>query len=68
MKKTIFLISLWILFSFVTPALSSDHKKGHDCRGHFGDMDLDDNDQVSWEEFKKHKVNLKVLFFWTAFF
>jgi len=55
MKKTIFLISLLFLFAvFVGPALSSDHKKGHDYGGHFGDIDLDGNDQISWEEFKKH--------------
>lgn len=55
MKKTIFLISVFIfLASFATPALSSDHKKERDYGGHFGDMDLNGNDQVSWEEFKKY--------------
>lgn len=55
MKNIIFLISLSILLAvFVTPSFSSNCKKGQDYSGHFGDMDLDGNDQVNFEEFKKH--------------
>ena len=54
MKKILFLISLSILFAaFISPAFSSDQKKP-DYSGHFGDMDIDGDDQVNWKEFKKH--------------
>lgn len=55
MKKTIVLISLFVLLApFVTPSFSSSCNKGQGYNGHFGDMDIDGNDQVNWEEFKKH--------------
>lgn len=55
MKKIIFLISLFIITAvFVTPAFSSSCNSKHDYGGHFGDIDLDGNDQINWEEFKKH--------------
>lgn len=67
MKKTIFLISLFVFVSaFSGPALSSDHKKGHGYGGHFGDMDLDGNDQVKWEEFKTHFAHGEKKVFQTA--
>lgn len=57
MKKIIFLISLFFIFALsVTPSFASncEKKKGQNYSGHFGDMDLDGDDQVNWEEFKKH--------------
>ena len=55
MKKIILLISLSILFiALVTPSYSSDSKKKPDYSGHFGDMDIDGDDQVNWKEFKKY--------------
>jgi len=54
MKQILILISLGILFTaLVTPAYSSDHKEKHDYNGHFGDIDLNGDDMVNWEEFKK---------------
>jgi len=60
MKKFLLLVSLGILFlAIVTPAYSSDHKQKENYSGHFGDMDLDGDDQVNWEEFKKRFPNMK---------
>ncbi len=55
MKKILFLITLSILLAaFIAPTYSSDHKKKHDYSGHFGDMDIDSDDQVNWKEFKEY--------------
>lgn len=54
MKKIILLISLSIILAaLVAPAYSSDQKKP-DYSGHFGDMDLDGDDQLNWKEFKQY--------------
>jgi hypothetical protein len=62
MKKIICVFSLlFLLCFFATPSFSSscdqDTKSshnGHGYAGHFGDIDSDDNDKVTWEEFKMH--------------
>ena len=55
MKKILLLLSLIILLAaFITPAYSSDLKKKPDYSGHFGDMDLDGDDQINWKEFKQY--------------
>ena len=61
MKKALLLVSALILCAaFAAPSFASDcNKKKHSFNGHFGDMDLDGNDQVSWEEFKKHFAHSK---------
>ena len=56
--QCIIALTLLLVLS-ASPAFSSScntgQKKGHHgYSGHFGDMDLDGNDEVSWEEFKKH--------------
>ncbi len=54
MKKFLLLIALGLLLTVLaTPVYSSDHKEKHNYNGHFGDMDLDGDDLVNWEEFKK---------------
>ncbi len=55
MKKILLLISLGILLaSLVTPAYSSDQKGNHTYDGHLRDMDTDGDDELNWNEFKKH--------------
>lgn len=57
MKKFIVLAFICFFFAVSTaPVMASScgGKKGHDYSGHFGDMDADGNDLVSWEEFKAH--------------
>lgn len=52
MKKNLFLISVCILcMGLISPAWASDQKAAG-YNGHFGDMDLDKDDQVNWKEFK----------------
>lgn len=55
MKKFIILISLCLLLAtFASPAFSSDHKAKHHYDAHFGDMDLDGDELLNINEFKKY--------------
>ena len=57
MKKLIVFISLVVFtLAFAAPSSASDcsKKKGKGFNGHFGDMDLNGDDQVSMDEFKTH--------------
>ena len=67
MKKSLILIATGILFAtFVAPAYATEHKQKYSYNGHFGDMDLDGNDGVNWDEFKKHFTHAENDVFKTA--
>lgn len=54
MKKLLWIISLSVMIAaFTTPAYCTDSKSEQGYNGHFGDMDLDNNDTVNWDEFKQ---------------
>ena len=59
MKKTLYLLSLIVLIAaFVTPACSShNHKSTSAYDSHIGDVDLNDDEKISFEEFKKSFPN-----------
>lgn len=55
MKKILIIgLMFFLAVALLTPAYSSDHGKKHHFNGHFGDLDTDGNDQLSWEEFKQN--------------
>ena len=68
MKKNLFVFTLCIMFAaLVLTACSSHHKEKHGYSGqvqhgysgHFGDMDINGDDNVDWKEFNKHFSHAK---------
>jgi Ca2+-binding EF-hand superfamily protein len=43
-----------LLAAVINPVYSSDNKNKQDYSAHFGDIDLNGDDQVKWKEFEKY--------------
>lgn len=57
-KFSILLLFSLLLMAFALPAYCSDQAKPS-YNGHFGDMDANMDDDVSWEEFKQYFPHAK---------